>query len=104
MAVEDMAAKALCGVMEKALIAEGVSPAIAKVLAERACQPALKAASRKGTAIVKKRKPKASAYALKYGKAFKRIQKKYKKKNGSWKANGFKNAQKEAHKLAKRMR
>jgi len=104
MAVEDLAANALCGVMEKALIAQGISPAIAKVLAERACPPAVKAAGRKGTAIVKKRKPKPSAYSLKYGKAFKKIAGKYKKKNGGWKAGGFKAAQKAAHKMAKRMR
>ena len=51
----------------------------------------------------KARKPrKASAYSKRYGKAFKKVMKKFKKKNGSWKTNGFKNAQKAAHKLAKR--
>lgn len=45
---------------------------------------------------------KASAYSKRYGAAFKKVAKKYKKKNGSWKANGFKNAQKAAHKLARR--
>jgi len=50
------------------------------------------------------KKRKVSAYSKKYGKAFKKIAKKFKKKNGSWKVNGFKNAQKAAHKLAKRMR
>ena len=52
----------------------------------------------------KKVKRKASAYAKKYGKAFKKVQKKYKTKAGRWKANGFRNAQRAAHKLAKRMR
>jgi hypothetical protein len=52
----------------------------------------------------RKVKRKASAYAKKYGKAFKKIQKKYKTKAGKWKKDGFKRAQKEAHKLAKRMR
>jgi ribosomal protein L17 len=52
----------------------------------------------------KKVSRKASAYAKKYGKAFKKVAKKYKKKSGGWKVNGFKRAQKEAHKLAKRMR
>jgi len=50
----------------------------------------------------KKVKRKASAYSKRYGAAFKKVAKKYKKKNGSWKTNGFKNAQKAAHKLAKR--
>ena len=52
----------------------------------------------------KKVKRKASAYSKKYGRAFKKVAKQYKKKSGAWKANGFKNAQKAAHKLAKRMR
>ena len=43
---------------------------------------------------------KVSAYSKAYGKAFKRVAPKYKKKNGSWKKDGFKRAQKEAHKLA----
>ena len=100
MAVEDLTAKALCGVMEKALIAEGVDPILAKELSQRACHPVVK----RGTRAVQKRARKASAYSKKYGKAFKKIQKKYKTKAGKWKKDGFKRAQKEAHKLAKRMR
>ncbi len=45
---------------------------------------------------------KASAYSKRYGKAFKKVAGKYKKKSGGWKKNGFKRAQKEAHKLAKK--
>ena len=52
----------------------------------------------------KKVKRKASAYSKKYGKAFKKVANKYKKKGGAWKSNVFKNAQKAAHKLARRMR
>jgi len=52
---------------------------------------------------VKAKKPrKASAYSKKYGRAFKKVAKRYKKKNGSWKKNGFKLAQKAAHKEAKK--
>jgi hypothetical protein len=51
-----------------------------------------------------KTKRKASKYAVKYGKAFKKVAKNYMKKNGGWKKNGFRNAQKAAHKLAKRMK
>ena len=47
---------------------------------------------------------KVSAYARAYGRAFKRVANKHKKKNGGWKTNGFKRAQKEAHKLAKKAR
>tara|TARA_R110000823_G_scaffold43267_1_gene112727 strand:+ start:704 stop:1030 length:327 start_codon:yes stop_codon:yes gene_type:complete len=47
---------------------------------------------------------KASAYSKKYGRAFKSIAGQYKTKSGSWKKDGFKRAQKAAHKKAKTMR
>lgn len=46
------------------------------------------------------KKKKASAYSKKYKAAFKRVAPKYKLKNGKWKANGFKRAVKEAHRIA----
>ena len=49
-----------------------------------------------------KPKRKASAYSKRYGAAFRKVAKRFKKKNGSWKTNGFKNAQKAAHKLARK--
>lgn len=49
-----------------------------------------------------KRKP--SAYSKKYAKAFKSIAPKHKKKNGSWKKDGYKKAVKAAHAKAKRMK
>ena len=49
-----------------------------------------------------KPKRKASAYSKRYGKMFKRVESKYKLKNGSWAKNGFVRAQKAAHKLAKK--
>ena len=51
--------------------------------------------------IVTPVKRKASAASKRYGKAFKKVAKNYKLKNGSWKKNGFKLAVKAAHKLAK---
>ncbi len=54
--------------------------------------------------VLAKRKRKASAYSIKYGKAFKQVAPRYKTKSGSWKKNGFKNAQKAAHKKAKTMK
>ena len=54
--------------------------------------------------VVEKRKRKASAYSLKYGKAFKSVAPRYKTKSGSWKKNGFKQAQKAAHAQAKKMK
>ena len=53
---------------------------------------------------IAKRKRKASAYSIKYGRAFKEVAPRYKTKSGSWKKNGFKNAQKAAHKKAKTMK
>lgn len=49
-----------------------------------------------------KRKP--SAYNKRFSKAFKKVQGKYKKKNGGWLKDGFKRAQREAHKIAGRGR
>ena len=54
--------------------------------------------------VAKKITRTASAYSKRYGRAFKKVSKRYKKKNGSWKKNGFKMAQKAAHKEAKRKR
>ena len=45
---------------------------------------------------------KVSAYARAYGRAFKRVANKHKKKTGGWKNGGFKRAQKEAHKIARK--
>ena len=45
---------------------------------------------------------KVSKYHKTYGKNFKAVAPKYKTKSGSWKKDGFKRAQKEAHKLTKK--
>lgn len=50
----------------------------------------------------KKRPRKPSAYSRRYGAAFKRVASKYKNKRGGWKKDGFKRAQKAAHRLAKK--
>ena len=47
---------------------------------------------------------KASKYAMKYGRAFKLVAPKFKTAKGGWKKDGFKRAQKAAHKKAKTMR
>ena len=49
-----------------------------------------------------KTKRKASAYSKRYGAAFRKLAPKYKKKNGGWRAGGFKACQKAAHKLARK--
>jgi hypothetical protein len=60
--------------------------------------------SQKLAPLEKKAKRKASAYSKKYGRAFKRVAGKYKLKSGKWAKDGFKRAQKAAHKLAKKMK
>ena len=47
------------------------------------------------------KKRRASAASKRYGRAFKKIAPQFKLKNGSWKKNGFRNAVRAAHKLAK---
>ena len=49
-----------------------------------------------------KPKRKASPANKKYGAAFRKVSPRFKTKSGKWKKNGFKNAVKAAHKLAKR--
>ena len=47
------------------------------------------------------KKRRASARSKKYGRAFKRLAPKYKKKNGSWKKDGFKRCVRAAHRACK---
>jgi len=49
-----------------------------------------------------KKPRKASAYSKRYGKAFKRLAPKYKKKSGGWVKNGFKRCAAAARKAAKK--
>jgi len=49
-----------------------------------------------------KKKRRASASSKRYGRAFKKIQHKYKKKNGSWKKDGFKRCAAAARRMAKK--
>ena len=50
------------------------------------------------------KKRKRSAYNRRYAAAFKKVQRKFKKKNGGWMKDGFKRAQREAHRIARRGR
>jgi len=79
-----------CAMIRGILMAEGVNPLVIE-----AAMPIV-------AAVEKKVKRKASAYSKRYATAFKRIAKKYKKKGGGWMKDGFKRAQKEAHRIAKR--
>jgi len=53
-----------------------------------------------GKATKAKRAP--SAYSKRYGKHFKKLAPKYKKKNGQWKKDGFKRCAAAARKAAKK--
>ena len=81
-----------CKLLQELLESAGVNTGVAKS-AGKLLAPA-----------EKKVKRKASAYSIKYGKAFKRVAGNYKLKSGKWAKDGFKRAQKAAHKLAKTMR
>ena len=59
-------------------------------------------ASQSSGSETKKRPRKRSAYNKRYAAAFKKVQKKFKKKNGGWMKDGFKRAQREAHRIARR--
>lgn len=60
------------------------------------------AASKLAAPTERKVKRKASDYSKRYGRNFKRIAGKYKLKSGAWAKNGFKRAQREAHRLTKK--
>jgi len=82
-----------------------------KAEAEKQAKSTGKKVVRKSVSIVESipeaivmRKRKASAYSKKYGRAFKKVAGKYKLKSGKWAKDGFKRAQKAAHKMAKTMK
>jgi RNase P subunit RPR2 len=79
-----------CRLLKELLESAGVSSDIAEPIS-RLAEPAEKKAKRK-----------ASDYSKRYGRNFKRIAGKYKLKSGAWAKNGFKRAQKEAHRLSKK--
>jgi hypothetical protein len=84
--------------LQPAIAGAGVplSPEVALAL-DRIAQPTQEAIAMKAV----KGKRKATAASKRYGRAFKKVAKDFKKKNGSWKTNGFRNAVRAAHKLAK---
>lgn len=64
--------------------------------------PTLGQAIAKDKAARSKPKRTASRSQKKYGRAFKRLAPKYKKKNGSWKKDGFKRCVRAAHRECRR--
>ena len=63
---------------------------------------AVRAVTTEAPATGRKVKRRASGYSRKYKAAFKKVSPRYKKKNGQWKANGFRAAVRAAHKEAKK--
>lgn len=53
-------------------------------------------------ALAPKRRRRASARSKAYGRAFKRLAPKYKKKNGGWKKDGFARCVRAAHRAARK--
>jgi len=58
--------------------------------------------TRESSSPAPKKKRAPSAYNIRYGKAFKSLAPKFKKKNGQWKKDGFKRAGAAARKVAKK--
>ena len=79
-----------CRLLKELLESAGVSPDVAEPV------------SRLAAPTERKVKRKASDYSKRYGRNFKRIAGKYKLKSGAWAKNGFKRAQREAHRLTKK--
>jgi hypothetical protein len=82
-----------CDLIQGLLMAKGVPAPIAV-----ATTPIIEAGEK---AIEKKVKRKASEYSKRYGRAFKKIQNDFKKKDGCWKKGGFKRCAAEARKIAR---
>jgi len=80
-ALSDSAAKALCGLAQKALEEKGVDPILASAFAERACRPLVRSTSRAVSRATKttasKVKRKASKYNLQYKKQYALLKKKH---------------------------
>lgn len=71
-------------------------------LLEAAKQADSPSPKRKTAALPTKKKRAASAYSKRYGRAFKKLAPKYKKKNGQWKKDGFKRCAAAARREAKK--
>jgi len=71
---------------------------------EQGIPPVMEAGRAARVAVLKekaKAKPKPTARNKAYSKAFKSVESQFKKKNGSWKKNGFKNCAKKANGMCK---
>jgi len=91
MSLSDSAAEALCSVAEKAMIARGVDPEIAREFAERACRPTVKRrAQRVESAVRSKARRVGKKMTRKTQLAINRGRKKSGLKPIKWKKKGTK--------------
>ena len=95
MADESIAARALCAVMERALVAEGISPEIARTLATRACMPVAGAGVAAVASGTRKARKKVSKYSRELGRQLKALKKKHPR-------TAIKDLMKRAHRATKR--
>ena len=95
MADESIAARALCNVIERALVAEGISPEVARTLAQRACMPVAGAGVAVAAAGARKARKKVSKYSRELGRQLKALKKKHPR-------TAVKDLMKRAHRATKR--
>ena len=99
--VEPTISGALCGVMEQALLEKGVEPTLARALAKKACEPALRAAPALANKGARKARKGARAANKKLSMAFKEANRRLRKKNGDLRSG---KTQSDVAKLAQRLR
>jgi len=92
---ESVAARALCAVMERALVAEGISPPLARTLAQRACMPVAGAAVSGVARAATRTRKKVSKYSRELGRQMKALKKKHPR-------TAAKDLMKRAHRATKR--
>ena len=95
MADESIAARALCNVIERALVAEGISPEVARTLAQRACMPVAGAGVAAAASGARKVRKKVSRYSRELGRQLKALKKKHPR-------TAAKDLMKRAHRATKR--
>jgi hypothetical protein len=79
--LSDSAARALCGIAEKAMIEKGISPDLAEAFTKRACRPLVSGAARAVGRTAKKVGGKVKRGASAYNKKFAAMYRKLKKKH-----------------------
>ena len=96
--------KALCGVMEQALIEKGIDATLAKALAERACEPALGAVPGAARKVGRAVRRTSKAANRKLSRALAEANRRLRKKNGQLKKGKTQgDVMRLAHRLKKKM-